>query len=342
MKRIVFTEPFNIEIEDADAPVPGRGQVLVRARVTGIAAGTEMALYRGTNHDLVLRRWGPEWDYPMYPGYEAVGEVVELGPGVTAPEIGDRVLLYGRHAEYSVAEASRVLTLPDTLADEQALLAVLGTTALRGVRRAAVEYGDSVAVVGMGVLGQLAIQHARLSGASVTIAVDTDPWRLEIAEGLGATHTVNPAVEDAAAVVEGYTGLGADAVVEAAGAPSAVPLALALARKRGRVSIVGWHTRPVELVLAEDFLYKELDVMASSQAGPAGEPPPDQLRWTGLRNKRLVIDYLAEGRLRTDRLVSHVMDFAEARLAYEMIDTRSEPSMQVVLRWHGDGPGGRP
>jgi threonine dehydrogenase-like Zn-dependent dehydrogenase len=138
------------------------------------------------------------------------------------------------------------------------------------------------------------------------------------------------------AAVEGYTGIGADAVVETAGAPSAVPLALSLARKRGRVSIVGWHTRPVELVLAEDFLFKELDVMASSQAGPAGEPPPDQLRWTGLRNKRLVIDNLTKGRLRTEGLISHVMNYEEARCAYEMIDTKSEPSMQVVLRWPGE------
>jgi 2-desacetyl-2-hydroxyethyl bacteriochlorophyllide A dehydrogenase len=340
MKRIVLRKPFDIDIEDAETPVPDRGQVLVRTTATGIAAGTEMALYRGTNHDLVLRRWGPQWEYPMYTGYEAVGELVELGPDVSEPNVGDRVLLYGHHAEYSVSDANRVLRLPDTLADENALLAVLGTTALRGVRRAGVEYGDSVAVVGMGVLGQLAIQHAMLAGASMTIAVDTDPWRLKIAEGLGATHTVNPDTEDAAKVVEAYTGIGADAVIEAAGAPPAVPLSLSLARKRGRVSIVGWHTRPVELVLAEDFLYKELDVLASSQAGPAGEPPPDQLRWTGIRNKQLVIDYLAEGRLRTDGLVSHVLDYTEARRAYEMIDKKSEPSMQVVLRWDGEGQGG--
>ena len=98
MKRIVLRKPFDIDIEDAEAPVPDRGQVLVRTRTTGIAAGTEMALYRGTNHDLVLRRWGPQWEYPMHTGYEAVGEVVELGPDVSEPNGGDRVLLYGHHS----------------------------------------------------------------------------------------------------------------------------------------------------------------------------------------------------------------------------------------------------
>ena len=130
MKRIVLTKPFNIAIEETETPVPDRGQILVRTRASGISAGTEMALYRGTNHDLVLRRWGPQWTYPMYTGYEAVGEVVELGPGVSEPNVGDRVLLYGHHAEYSVAVATQVLKLPDTLADKDALLAVLGTTAL--------------------------------------------------------------------------------------------------------------------------------------------------------------------------------------------------------------------
>ena len=77
MKRIVLTKPFNIDIEEAETPVPDCGQILVRTRASGISAGTEMALYRGTNHDLVLRRWGPQWTYPMYTGYEAVGEVVE-------------------------------------------------------------------------------------------------------------------------------------------------------------------------------------------------------------------------------------------------------------------------
>ena len=126
MKRIMLRKPFDIDIENAAAPVPDREQILVRTRAIGITAGTEMALYLGTYHDLVLRRWKPQWEYPMYTGYEAVGEVVKIGPDVYEPNVGDRVLLYWHQAEYSVADTSRVLRLPDTLAAEDALLRLDG------------------------------------------------------------------------------------------------------------------------------------------------------------------------------------------------------------------------
>ena len=232
-----------------------------------------------------------------------------------------------------MVEARDAVRLPDDLDDETATLAVMGTTALHGVRRAAVEYGDAVAVVGMGVVGQFAIQHARLAGAAKTIAVDPDPWRTEVAARLGATHTVNPDVEDPVEAVLRYTEIGADAVIEAAGVPSAVPLALSLARDRGRVSIVGWHLQPVELVLAEDFLYKELDVRASRAAGPSEGASPAQVRWTGQRNKKTVVQFLADGRLRTEGLITHVMPFQEVQRAFELIRTKSEHWLQVVLRW---------
>ena len=333
MKRVVIARPHHVEIEEVKKPAPAAGEVLVRTLVTGISAGTEMGLYRGTNPELVQRRWGHQGTYPVNPGYESVGVVSELGPGVSGLSVGDRILSYGEHAQYSVVAAPQAVRLPDDLDDETATLAVMGTTALHGVRRAAVEYGDTVAVVGMGVVGQFAIQHARLAGAAKTIAVDLDPWRTEVAGRLGATHTVNPDVEDPVEAVLGYTEIGADAVIEAAGVPSAVPLALSLARDGGRVSIVGWHLRPVELVLAEDFLYKELDVRASRGPGPPEGASPALVRWTGLRNRKTVVQLLADGRLRTEGLITHVMPFQEIQRAYELILTKSEPWLQVVLRW---------
>ena len=332
MKRAVIVEPYRVEIEDADVPAPKAGEMLLKTLVTGIAAGTEMNLYRGTNPDLVRRRWGANWTYPMYPGQEHVGVVVDHGPGASGPPAGTRVLGYAKHAEYSVVQANSVVQLPDGLDDETATLGMFGTTGLHGVRRARVEYGDSVAVVGMGVIGQFAAQHARLSGAAITIAVDPDPWRLDVARRLGATHTINPDEEDAAAVVTELTGIGADAVVETAGVPSAVPLALKLARSRGRVSIVGWHLKPVELVLAEDFMFKELDVFASRGSGMNEVAPEEILRWTATGNRQTVVDYIAEGRLRTDGLVTHVLPFEDISKAYEIVDKRTEPSLQIVLR----------
>ena len=303
--------------------------------MSGISAGTEMGLYRGTNPDLVRRRWGADWVYPMYPGYEALGVVSECGPEVPESLLGQRVMHGGNHAEFATVLTKSLFEVPETITDEVATLAHLATTGLHGVRRATVEYGDAVAVVGMGTMGQFAIQHARLAGATNTIAVDTDAWRLEVAAGLGASHTINPAVEDPVEAINGYTDGGADAVVETAGVSPAIPLALSLARDRGRVSVVGWHLDPVELVLAEDFLYKELDIRASRNSGFPGESTPKNRIWSSRRNRALVLSLMAEGRLRTDGLVSHMIPFEEVSRAYELIRTKSEPSLQVVLRWDG-------
>ena len=331
----MIPEPFHVGIEDADKPVPGPSEVLVRSIATGISAGTEMGLYCGKNPDLVRRRWGEKWVYPMYPGYESVGIVSECGPGVSESLLGQRVVSHGGHAQFSAVSTSHMVKLPEQVADEAATLAVLATTALHGVRRATIEYGDTVAVVGMGLMGQFAIQHARLAGAIRTIAVDPDPWRLEVAARVGADHTIDPGAEDPQEAILGYTETGADAVIETAGVSSAVPLALRLARDRGRVSIVGWHLEPVELVLAEDFLYKELDIRASRGSGSPGVSTPEHMIWTAFRNRTLVVNLLAEGRLRTDGLITHVLPFEEISRAYEMIQTKSEPSLQVVLSWDG-------
>ncbi len=100
-----------------------------------------------------------------------------------------------------------------------ASLLSVARVAMPGVRRGRVEYGDRVAVVGMGLMGQLAIQHARLAGAAATIAVDPDRWRLDVAGQLGADHLIDPQSEDARERIEEYTEGGADVVLETAGSP---------------------------------------------------------------------------------------------------------------------------
>ena len=173
-----------------------------------------------------------------------------------------RIIGNGKHAEYSTITAERAVKVPDNLGSESASLAIVGRTAMHGVRRAAIEYGDNVAVVGLGLMGQLAIQHARLAGAGRTIAVEVDPWRLEV---------------------------------------------------------------------AEDLLYKELDLRPSRGGGQPENIPPHLLRWNGRRNLEFMLSLLAKGRIRTKELITHVLPFEEIKHAYEIIRTRSEPSLHVAL-----------
>ena len=333
MRTVVISEPYRVAIEQAETPEPEPGQILVRTTVSGISAGTEMNLYRGTNPDLVRRRWGERFVYPFVPGYEAVGVVVHRSPDVTGFEIGDRVFTGGSHSEFTVADAHRCYRLPDDLSDEKASLLSVARVALHGVRRGRIEYGDSVAVVGMGLMGQLAIQHARLAGAAKTIAVDIDPWRLEIARELGADHVIDPSSGDPADQIGHYTEGGADVVLETAGVASAVPVALALGRYAARVVIVGWHLQPISIDLAEDLLYKELDLLPSRAGGLSNETPPYILRWNTRRNTELLIDLLVKDNLNVDRLLTHIMPVEDIARVYEMIHTRSEQSLHVALDW---------
>ena len=333
MRTIVITEPYRVSVEQAETPEPEPGQILVRTTLSGISAGTEMNLYRGTNPDLVRRRWGERFVYPFVPGYQALGVVAHRSPDVTGFEIGDRVFTGGSHSEFTVADADECFRLPDGLSDEQASLLSVARVALHGVRRGRIEYGDSVAVVGMGLMGQLTIQHARLAGAATTIAVDIDPWRLEMARELGADHVIDPSSGDPAQQIGQYTEGGADVVLETAGVSSAVPVAFALGRYGARVVIVGWHLQPISIDLAEDLLYKELDLLPSRAGGLSDDAPPYILKWNTRRNTDLLIDLLLKGSLDVERLITHVIPAEDIAAVYEMIHTRSEQSLHVALDW---------
>ena len=269
--------------------------MLVKTSVSGISAGTEMGLYKGTNEALVKRRWGETWVYPMYPGYEAVGRVVECGPDTTRLKVGDRVMSYGNHAEYCTVEEATSVKLPDNISDRQATLATLGTTSLHGLRRGRVEYGDTVAVVGMGQMGQMGIQHARLAGAARTIAVDKDPWRLDMARRLGTEYCINPDDGDPVEAIGRISDGGAHVVLETAGVAPAIPLAMALARDEGRVVIVGWHLESIDFEPGEDFLYKELELLASRGSGYMDVAETGPKRWTSFKNRSLVVDLISRG-----------------------------------------------
>ncbi len=333
MKTAVITRPYQVSIEETEIPEPEPGQILVRTTISGISAGTEMNLYCGSNPDLVRRRWGERFVYPFVPGYQAVGQVVHRSPDVTQFEVGDRVFTHGSHAEYTLAQADNSVKLPDSLSDETASLLSVARVALHGARRGRIEYGDSVAVVGMGLMGQLAIQHARLAGAGSTIAVDIDPWRLEIAARLGADHVIDPHSDDPIKLMSQITEHGADVVLETAGAPSAVPLAISLGRYGARVVIVGWHLKPISIDLAEDLLYKELDLLPSRAGGMDEDAPAHVLRWNKTRNMQLLMRLLTQNRLSTHKLITHVFPATELKKAYEMIRNRSGQSIHVALDW---------
>jgi 2-desacetyl-2-hydroxyethyl bacteriochlorophyllide A dehydrogenase len=356
MKSILIKGPCSVDLIDEDIPKAGPGEIVVEAEISGISSGTEMMLYRGTYPNFELKKWAQWRDFPVYPGYELAGRVVEVGPPVvkTGPtpsvesiqpaagvistdndefKVGDRVVCVGAHQQFACVPAALAARVPDSLSFEQATLAILGTTTMHSTRRLSLEYGATVAVIGMGVVGNLALQHAKLAGAARTIAIDLDKKRLDYARAVGADITVQVGQEDPVERVFRETGIGADAVVEASGAEGTVQLALEIMRDRGSVELLGWHTKDVNFVFG-DLYFKEGIIIATRAGGPDPGMPYAYVRWGADQSLRLSVRMIADGRIKTDFFEPSRFSYKDIKKVYDLIDKKSEAvGLQAILEW---------
>ena len=358
MKKIVITGPRRVEIQEAPIPEPGEQMLLIKTRLSGVSAGTEMMLYRGTYPNFTEKKW-PQWqDYPVMPGYELVGTVAAVGPGgthsaggdmqidslgpssgiiqtnVSEFKVGDRVICLGEHAEYALVPAVLAAKIPDNVSDEEATLAVLATTAMHAIHRAEIRYGDTVVINGCGVLGYLAMQHAKINGARRVVVLDMNDYRLKIAHETGADVVINPGRENAVqALKNANDGILADVVIEASGFPGTTQQAMELARDRGRVVILGWHTEGVHFDFGE-FYFHELTVIATQAIGPEAGLPYSYVRWTSDQSLKWAIQLISEGKLTGKYFTPTRFHYDEIEKVYEMIDRRDPAvGLQTVLTW---------
>lgn len=358
MKKIVITGPKQVEIREVPIPEPGEQMLLVKTELSGVSAGTEMMLYRGTYPNFKEKKW-PQWqEYPVMPGYELVGRVVAVGPSgkrnvgggaqidslapasaiiqtdVSEFKVGDRVICLGEHAEYALVPAVMAAKIPDHVSSEEATLAVLATTAMHAIHRAQIQYGDTVAVNGCGVLGFLAMQHAKLNGARRVVVLDMNDDRLKVAGATGADVVINPGKQNAAeALKAANNGILADVVIEASGFPGTVQQVMELARDRGRVVILGWHTEGVHFDFGE-FYFRELSVIATQATGPEAGLPYSYVRWTSDQGLKWAMQLIAEGKITGKYFTPTRFRYDEIEKVYQMIDRRDPAAgLQTVLTW---------
>jgi len=354
------------ELAEVPCPSPGAGHVLIRTSRTLISAGTErmlvdfgragwiekarqqpdkvrMAIDKIRTDGLMptLEAVRNKLDQPLPLGYCNTGTVVALGAGVTEFAVGDRVACNGRHAEMVSVPVNLCARVPDAVTDDQAAFTVVGAIALQGIRLAQPTLGESVAVFGLGLIGQIAVQLLRANGCRV-LGIDTNPARVALARECGA-ETVNLASgEDPVAAAERFTrGQGIDAVLLTLATSSNEPVhqAALMSRKRGRIVLVG--VTGLELS-REDFFKKELSFQVSCSYGPGRYDPAYEekghdypigfVRWTEQRNFEAVLDAVASSRLQTDALVSHRFALDRAQQAYEVVGG-SEPSLGILLEY---------
>lgn len=344
MARVVrFTSPWQAEVvELPDDPV-GADEVALDTLYSGISAGTELTAYRGSNPylsrewDADLRLFVPGESTHTYPldgwGYEEVGVVRSVGADVDDTLVGELVWGAWGHRSSVVRPADwvRERVLPRESRPLIGVFAKIGAIALNAVLDADIHVGETVAVFGAGVPGQIVSQLARLNGARV-IVVDLDVRRRDLALKLGASLALDPTAEDVAATIRSVTGdRGADVVIEMSGSYHALHEAVRAAAYSSRVVAGGFFQGPATPVrLGEEFHHNRVSVIGSQISGVA---PGLQHRWDELRMSRTVLDLERSGRLRLYELVSHTFPAEKAPAAFEMLDRASEPALQVVLEY---------
>ncbi len=347
MKAVVFPQPNCVELRETPRPPVCAGHVLMETYFSSISAGTELLVLSG--HLPALARGMLR--YPLVPGYENVGRIVAHGDEVRgveegtwaccegAPRFREFASCWGGHAEYVLAPAAEILPLPQNMPPQQGLFTPLASIALHSIQRARVALGESVVVLGQGVVGLLALQLAQLAGTSQVIAVDCLPGRLDMARKLGATEIVLADMADErerAGAIDRILSLtanrGADVVFEVTGSSDVAAGAPRACRDHGRLVLVGMYSRPLTFDYW-DLYSREIDVLPSQGAGPKEEGPMPGLQWTWRRTCEQALALISSHRLAVAELITDQLSVEHIADGYERLRSDPDHTLKVVLSW---------
>lgn len=335
-KAVVFVKPFKAALhEEVGFPEMDEDGVVIKTTVSGISRGTELDLYHAEFHKT---RRTIQW-YPLLPGYMPVGVVERVGRNVQHLKEGDRAVAsnlfsgyeepyccaWGGHVEKVIVSkqshplgAQRAVKVPDKVSDEEAAFVVLGAVALHGFERVNPKEGQTVVIIGQGIIGNFWAQLAKAQGCRV-IATDICQKRLDIAKAVGIEETVNASEVNQLEVVKELTGgRGADIVVEVTGEPKLLLLALEMARPGGWVHGQGMYLEPVPIYFP-DTLFRDM-VLSSS----CGESP---------RHVAQILDMVSDGKLKVKPMITHEFKPEQAADAYDFLDKHPQECLGVFFRW---------
>ena len=332
---VIFTAKEKAEFleEELDAGLHG-DEILVKDDYDLISAGTELANFRA------LPNTSPHTKgFPSIVGYSASGHVVAVGPEAKLVKVGDRVTVnWGKHRAYFKRPETQVVKIPDGVDMKDAAYTHLASFPMLAVRRLQIEIGEPVMVAGLGLLGQFAVQFARLSGAYPVLACDYSPERRELAKRLGADFVLDPREADFIDKVKSLTdGNGPAAVVEVTGFISALQQALEYVAFNGRIALLGC-TRVSDRYI--DF-YKYVHrrgvrlIGAHTMTRPKFESRPGE--WTEHDDYTAFLKLLNAGRIQVSPMIGKVAPAADAAAVFDELNTAQNPPLGVLLDWTNVG-----
>jgi len=370
MKQVLIRHGQVIN-NDVPAPLIEDGFILVEVAYSLISSGTEVTNITESGKPLIrqaleqpakvqkfikhLRQSGVQKTFAKIEdkldsvnevGYSCSGTVLQVGNGVTGFQVGDRVACGGaglaNHAEVVLVPSNLMVKIPDGCSLKDAASVTLGAIAMQGVRRADSRLGEIVAVIGLGLLGQITVQLLKASGCQV-IGIDIDQHRLDLGKKLGADYALRPGSDDPLIKIRDVTnnyGVDCTIITAASSSNEIVQQAMEITRKKGRVILVG----SVGLNLKRSPFYeKEIDFLISSSYGPGRYDPRYEfngldyplayVRWTENRNMIEYLRLVAAGKVRLDLIYEREYTLEQASQAYAELQNSAQKPLGIILRY---------
>jgi threonine dehydrogenase-like Zn-dependent dehydrogenase/predicted dehydrogenase len=369
MKQLFF-QKGNVFLQDVPTPLMGENSVLVKVFYSFISSGTEIATLNASEKSLLtkfsenasenvnkiigaVKDNGVVGTFALVKekaesvsalGYSCAGQIIAVGNRVEKFAVGDYVACAGSgmasHAEFVSVPKNLVTKVSDVNCLKEASLTTIGAIAMQGVRRAKLNLGETVCILGLGLIGQITLQLAKLAGCKV-FCMDIKKERLELAEKLGADYVFNANlidVEREISFITSHHGVDATIITAASSSGLVIQQAMGVTRRKGRVVLVG----DVRLDFDRDPFYsKEIDFLISCSYGPGRydhsyeqngmDYPYSYVRWTENRNMELFVELIEKKKIAIAPLISQVFGFDEAEKAYTHL--KKSESLGVVLSY---------
>lgn len=313
MKAYALATPQQFKEFDKEIPTPSDHEVQVKVKICGVCS-SEVGVWQHVE---------PNEADPLFLGHEVSGEISQVGNAVTQYKVGDRVTVLAQKgfAEYVVVPENHVVPLKDETPYELALGEPIAC-AMNATKRSNVQVGDTVAIIGLGFMGQLILQGIKLKGATNIIAIDTRDEALEMASKMGATHVFKPSDDVNQKIADLTNGEGADVVIEATGTQPALDTATQIVRIRGSLIIYGYHQGPPRSVDMQQWNWKGLDVVNAHERDPE----------VYMEGMRVGIKLLESGQLDMAPLVTHAFPLEEVNEAFECSVSKPEGFFKAFIK----------
>ena len=331
-KQIIFPEVNKAALADKKLPAVGPKSVVVRTVVSTISPGTERANITG---DPNVNAIGPSPKFPRSSGYNVAGIVTEVGSEVKSVKVGDRVAVYwSKHQTINIVDENNVVKIEDDrVSFEAAAMSFIASFSMAAIRKTRVEIGESAMVMGVGLLGLLAVKLLKAAGAVPVIAVDPNPARREMALANGADYAFDPFEEGFAANVKKITNGGVNAVIEVTGVGGGFNGALDCMAKFGRIALLGC-TRSSDFTV--DY-YHKIHAPGITVIGAHTLARPEKESSSGWFTHRddikSILKLCAAGRLELDNIVGETHTPDECAEVYDRLVNDKNFPIAVQFDW---------